>query len=83
VCQQCNERHQRHDSVVSVQLARPERRARLLISAGRGFEPHPPHQPAVLPFWIMVPWTGLSELILRILSSAWLVDQLASLRVTV
>jgi hypothetical protein len=42
-CNQCNQGHRRHGSVVCVQVVRPERRAVLLIIRRRGFEPHPPH----------------------------------------
>jgi hypothetical protein len=47
LCKQCNQGHRRHDSVVSVRVVHTMHEAILLISAGRGFEPHPPHLPRV------------------------------------
>lgn len=58
MCKQCNERHRRHDSAVSVQAARPERRAVLLIirrSRVRAL----PAPLAVLISVVGEPWTGL------------------------
>jgi hypothetical protein len=57
-CKQCNQGHRRHDFVVSVQLALPERRARLLIIR-RSWVRASPAPPAVSMSDRRWPWTDV------------------------
>src|SRR5580658_1158717 len=63
-CEQCNQGHRRHGSVVSVQVAHPERRAVLLIIR-RSWVRAPPAPPAVIRYIRCRPWTDAGGIAYR------------------
>jgi hypothetical protein len=63
-CEQCNQGHRRHGSVVSVQVAHPERRAVLLIIR-RSWVRAPPAPSAVIRYIRCRPWTDAGGIAYR------------------
>ena len=63
-CEQCNQGHRRHGSVISVQVAHPERCAVLLIIR-RSWVRAPPAPPAVIRYIRCRPWTDAGGIAYR------------------